>query len=186
MIPMLLALLTAAAATDPCEPPRGRNANPCAARVGHCFDVAIDGQATERLEDAALRAELEQATGYDVCWVLPRPTASAADIKALANAHTERIGPPRAPLDIVVYALQGQQIPTKKGIRTDPTVRIGGVAMQTVVDVIDMEGLPDGAYAVKVRYVGTKNYDQQVVLLEVRRADADATKDGRSAQRDPE
>jgi hypothetical protein len=173
MIPMLL-VLTVAAAADPCEPPRGRDANACAARVGHCFDVTIDAHPSVRLEDAALRAELREVTGYDVCWTLRRPTNSAADIRALSNEHTGRLGQPRAPLDIVVFALEGQEIPTKKGIRTDPTVRIGGVAMQTVVDVIDMEGLPDGAYAIKVRYVGTEGWDQQVVLMSVRRPAGDA------------
>ena len=162
-----LLLGIALGAADPCDPPRGRGANPCAGRVGHCFDVTIGGQATERFVDAAMRATLKEAVGYDVCWVLPRSTRSAADIEAIANAHTHRIGEPRAPLDIVVFALEGQEIPTTKGIRTDPTVRIGGVAMQTVVDVIDMASLPDGAYAIKVRYVGTENYDQKVVLVDV-------------------
>lgn len=177
MVPMLLAIALATGAADPCEPPRGRDANPCAARAGHCFDVVIDAQPTERLDDAELRAELRKMTGYDVCWVLRRPATSAADIRAIANAHTARLGQPRAPLDIVVFALQGQEIPTKKGIRTDPTVRIGGVAMQTVVDVIDMEGLPDGPYAIKVRYVGTENYDQQVVLMGVARPPSAAQAD---------
>lgn len=169
MIPMLL-VLTVAAAADPCEPPRARDANACAARVGHCFDVTVDAQPTVPFEDLALRAELRKMTGYDVCWTMQRPAKSAADIRALSNEHTQRLGQPRAPLDIVVFALEGQEIPTTKGIRTDPTVRIGGVAMQTVVDVIDMEGLPDGAYAIKVRYIGTEGWDQQVVLVRVSRS----------------
>lgn len=175
---MLAGLLASAA--DACEVPKGRKANPCTARVGHCFDLEIDGQRTERFEDAAMRAKLRGAIGYDVCWVLPKRSPGVGEVRAIANARTtEGLGPARAPLDIIVYALEGQEIPTRKGIRTDPTVRIGGVEMQTVVDVIDTANLPDGAYAVKVRYVGTKQYDQQVVLLWVERPGTAASEPAR-------
>ncbi len=175
MLSWLMVIATLPLAADACELPKGRKANPCAARVGHCFDLSIDGQRTQPLADAALRARLEDAVGYDVCWTLPATTAGAIDVEVAANANTPRIGEPRAPLDLVVFALEGQEIPTRKGVRTDPTVRIGGVAMQTVVDVIDTANLPDGAYVVKVRYVGTENWDQQAVMLTVKRgADAAA------------
>ena len=156
-------------AADACDLPTGRDANPCSERVGHCFDLEIDGQRTARLDDAALRAKLREATGYDVCWTLPAPTAGAIDVKMLPNAHTGRLGEARAPLDLIVFPLEGQQIPTRKGVRTDPTVRIGGVAMQTVVDVVDTANLPAGAYVVKVRYIGLQHYDQQSVFVTVER-----------------
>ena len=162
-------------AADACDLPTGRDANPCSERVGHCFDLEIDGQRTARLDDAALRAKLSDATGYDVCWTLPAPTAGAIDVKMLPNARTGRLGEPRAPLDLIVFPLEGQEIPTRKGVRTDPTVRIGGVAMQTVVDVIDTANLPAGKYVVKVRYIGTQHYDQQSVFVTVERGGADET-----------
>ncbi|HVF35980.1 MAG TPA: hypothetical protein VND91_11715 [Candidatus Saccharimonadia bacterium] len=174
MIANLLVLAMAAAPPDPCELPTGRDANPCAARVGHCFDLEIAGQRTERFGPSDTRDSLRKAIGYDVCWVLRDRTPGVDKVRALANARTPALGESRSPLELVVYGLEGQQIPTTKGIRTDPTVRIGGVEMQTVVDVIDTANLPDGAYAVKVRYVGTENWDQQVVLLWVERAGAKA------------
>ncbi|HET7065124.1 MAG TPA: hypothetical protein VFI49_12690 [Rudaea sp.] len=69
----------------------------------------------------------------------------------------------------VVTALEGQQVPTHKGIRTDPTVHIGGLPMQTAVDVIDGKALPSGAYIVRVRVVGKLGYEDKSMYIHVER-----------------
>jgi hypothetical protein len=161
-----LAAGAASAADDPCNV-SAREAQPCRHRAGHCFDLSIDGQRTQLLADAALRAELSRSVGRPVCWTLAAPVAGELDTEVVPNAHTERLGVQRAPLELVITALEGQVIPTRKAVRTDPTVRIGGMPMQTVVDAIDTAALPAGAYVVQVRYVGTGNWDQQLVHLTV-------------------
>jgi hypothetical protein len=163
-----LILLFALAAGDPCTVPTGRDAKICSERVGHCFDVDINGQHVEPLKDPALRAKLtEQVGSKTVCWMLPKPTAGGIDVVARANEHTSELGTLRKGYEIVVTALDGQEIPTHKGIRKDPTVHIGGLEMQTAVDVIDTKSLPPGAYVVRVRVVGSQGYEDKSVYLRV-------------------
>jgi hypothetical protein len=172
MLPVGLILMVAFAADDPCALPTGRDAHACSARVGHCFDVDIDGQHVEPLKDAALRAKVtEQVGSKAVCWMLPRPTAGSIDVVVHANEHTPEMGTLRKGFEVVVTSLEGQQVPTHKGIRTDPTVQIGGLPMQTAVDVIDAKNLPPGAYVVRVRVVGSQGYEDKSVYLRVERAD---------------
>lgn len=154
------------AAKDPCSAP-SNDAAACSLRAGHCFDVSIGGQRTQPLTDAALGASLHDAVGRAVCWTLASPAAGDLVTEATANARTYLLGAPRAPLELVITGLEGQTIPTRKAIRTDPTVRIGGMPMQTVVDEIDTAALPPGAYVVQVRYVGKNNWDQQLVHVVV-------------------
>lgn len=163
---LLLAPQAGRTADDPCTLPR-REAEACRNRVGHCFDVAIDGQRTQALTDADLRAALAEVVDRPVCWTLAAPVAGELDTEALPNPRTHRLGAQRAPLELVITALEGQTIPTRKAVRTDPTVRIGGMPMQTVVDMIDTAALPAGAYVVQVRYVGTENWDQQLIHVTV-------------------
>jgi hypothetical protein len=165
-----LMLSAALAAEDPCAVPAGPDAHICHARVGHCFDVEIDGQRAEPLADAALRARLtEQAGSKAVCWTLPKPTMDDIDIVVRANEHTADLGELRPGYEVVVTGLEGQQVPTHKGIRTDPTVRIGGLPMQTAVDVIDGKALPPGAYIIRVRVVGKLGYEDKSIYVHVER-----------------
>lgn len=162
------------AADDPCAVASGPDAHVCRARVGHCIDVEIDGQRAEPLRDAALRAKLtEQVGSKAVCWTLPKPTVGDIDIIVRANEHTPELGELRPGYEVVVTGLEGQQVPTHKGIRTDPTVRIGGLPMQTAVDVIDGKSLPPGAYVIRVRVVGKLGYEDKSMYVHVERpADA--------------
>ena len=170
---MLLSSLifaAALAADDPCAMPSGRDARVCSARVGYCFDADIDGQRAEFLKDSALRAKLtEQVGSKAVCWMLSKPTAGDIDVVLHANEHTAELGTLRKGFEIVVTGLEGQEVPTHKGLRTDPTVRIGGLPMQTAVDVIDTKSLPPGAYVVRVRVVGSQGYEDKSVYLRVER-----------------
>lgn len=164
---MLTAVL---AADDPCAVPTGADAHICRAKVGHCIDVEIDGQRAEPLKDAALRAKLtEQANSKAVCWTLPKPTVGDIDIVVRANEHSAELGELRPGYEVVVTALEGQQVPTHKGIRTDPTVHIGGLPMQTAVDVIDGKALPSGAYIIRVRVVGKLGYEDKSMYVNVER-----------------
>jgi hypothetical protein len=163
-----LLLTMALAADDPCAIPTGHEARICGERVGHCFDLEINGQRVEFLKDAAQRAKLTAALeSKAVCWMLPKPIVGDLDIVPRANEHTAELGDLRKGYEIVVTGLEGQQIPTHKGIRSDPTVRIGGLAMQTAVDVIDTKALPSGAYIVRVRVVGRQGYEDKSVYLHV-------------------
>lgn len=167
---LLTTLLFAAAlaAEDPCAVPTGRDARTCSERVGHCFDLEINGQQVEFLKDTDLRKKLADAMeSKAVCWMLPKPIVGDLDIVPRANGHTAELGDLRKGYEIVVTGLEGQQIPTHKGIRSDPTVRIGGPAMQTAVDVIDTKALPPGAYVVRVRVVGRQGYEDKSVYLHV-------------------
>ena len=170
---LLTGLILAATlvADDPCALPTGRDARVCSARVGYCFDADIDGQRAEPLKDSALRAKLtEQVGSKAVCWMLAKPTAGDIDVVLHANEHTPELGTLRKGFEIVVTGLEGQDVPTHKGLRTDPTVRIGGLPMQTAVDVIDGKSLPPGAYVVRVRVVGSQGYEDKSVYLHVERA----------------
>ncbi len=170
MLSSSLILAMALAAEDPCALPTGRDAHACSARVGQCFDLDIDGQHVEPLKDAALRARLtEQAGSKAVCWTLPKPTAGSINVVVHENQHTAEMGTLRKGFEVVVTGLEGQQVPTHKGIRTDPTVHIGGLPMQTAVDVIDAKNLPPGAYIVRVRVVGSQMYEDKSVYLHVER-----------------
>lgn len=164
-----LVLAMALAAEGPCAVPRGSDANICSERVGHCFDMEVDGQRVEPLNDVALGAQLtaQTAGAKPVCWMLPKPTAGGIDIALHSNGYTQGLGDLRKGYEVVVTGLDGQEVPTRKGIRTDPTVNIGGLPMQTAVDVIDVENLPPGAYIVRVRVVGSKGYDDKSVYLHV-------------------
>jgi hypothetical protein len=163
-----LLLSAAMAADDPCAMPAGRDAHACGAKVGYCFDLEIDGQPVEFLKDAALRAKLtERLDSKPVCWALPKPTSGGIDIVPRVNEHTNELGNLRKGYEIVVTPLEGQEIPTHKGIRKDPTVRIGGMPMQTAVDVIDTQALPAGAYVIRVRVVGTQGYEDKSVYVRV-------------------
>ena len=165
-----LLLTLALSADDHCALPTGRDAHACSGRVGHCFDLEIDGQRVEPLPDAALRAKLTAQVGSKaVCWTLPKPTAGSIDVVVHANEHTPEMGTLRKGFEVVVTGLEGQQVPTHKGIRTDPTVHIGGLPMQTAVDVIDTGNLPPGAYIVRVRVVGSQMYEDKSVYLHVER-----------------
>ena len=168
MLPTSLLFAAALAAGDPCAMPTGHEARICSERVGHCFDLEINGQRVEFLQDAALRAKLTDALeSKAVCWTLPKPITGDLDIVPRTNEHTAELGELRKGYEIVVTGLEGQQIPTHKGIRSDPTVRIGGLAMQTAVDVIDTKALPSGAYIVRVRVVGHLGYEDKSVYLHV-------------------
>lgn len=169
MLLTAILLASALAADDPCLPPRNAGST-CSDRIGRCFDVEIDGQRVEPLDDPALSTELTKKAGYHaVCWTLPKPTHGDVDIAVKANGLTPRLGELRPGHEVVVTALEGQKVPTHKGIRTDPTVMIGGVPMQTVVDVIDSKALPAGAYVVRVRVLGSNGRDDKSIYVHVER-----------------
>jgi hypothetical protein len=170
MLVTSLLLTIAFAADDPCAMPTGRDAKVCSARVGYCFDLDIDGQHAEPLKDSALRAKLAEHVGSKaVCWTLPKPITGDIDVVPHSNDHTSELGALRKGYEVVVTGLEGQEVPTHKGIRTDPTVHIGGLPMQTAVDVIDTKSLPPGAYVVRVRIVGSQGYEDKSVYLRVER-----------------
>ena len=171
LLTSFILIVAMGAVDDPCAIPAGRDAHICSTRVGHCFDVDIGGQHVEPLKDAALRAKLTDAVGSKaVCWMLPKPVTGDIDVVARSNEHTSELGTLRKGYEIVVTALDGQEVPTHKGIRSDPTVHIGGLPMQTAVDVIDTKALPSGRYVVRVRVVGTQGYEDKSVYLRVERA----------------
>jgi hypothetical protein len=171
MLLSTLILTAAFAVNDPCALPTGHDTQICSAKVGHCIDVEIDGQRAQPLKDAALRAKLTAQVGSKaVCWMLPKPTAGSIDVSVHGNEHTAELGELRKGFEVVVTGLEGQKVPTHKGIRTDPTVHIGGLPMQTAVDVIDRGALPEGAYVVRVRVVGSQGYEDKSVYLKVDRS----------------
>lgn len=167
-----LMLVAAVMAADACEPPGQRDRSPCSGRVGHCFDLTIDGQPVVPLDDASLASTLQSVASQSICWMLAAPVQGALEPLVQPNGQTtEHLGALYDEVEIVVTALEGQEIPTRKGIRTDPTVRIGGVPMQTAVDVIDVEALPDGAYIATFRVRGPGGWDRKGVYLTVARTD---------------
>ena len=171
MLLSTLILTAAFAADDPCAVPSGHDAQICSAKVGYCIDVEIDGQRAQPLKDAALRAKLTAQVGSKaVCWMLPKLTSGSIDVSVHGNEYTAGLGELRKGFEVVVTGLEGQKVPTHKGIRTDPTVHIGGLPMQTAVDVIDTGALPEGAYVVRVRVVGSQGYEDKSVYLRVDRS----------------
>jgi hypothetical protein len=167
LVPALLLAIVSAGA--PCVAPTPGDRTPCAPREGWCFDLSIGGQAVVALEDPALREQVSRVTGDAVCWMLPAASAPTLVAVATANALT-----PKGPgvlydeLEIVLTGLEGQLVPTRRGIRRDPTVRVGGVPMETAVDVIDTDHLPPGRYVATFRVRGDSGWDRKAVYLEVR------------------
>lgn len=170
MIGAVLLGVVALAAGGECAAPPADGLRSCRDHVGWCFDLTVDGQAVVPLDDPALRAKLDRELATPLCWQLAEPTAGTLEAVVKANRHTAgTIGELYDEVEIVVMGLEGQEVPTRKGIRTDPTVRIGGVPMQTQVDVIDTEKLPGGAYVATFRVRGPGGWDRKAVLLHVTR-----------------
>jgi hypothetical protein len=166
MFTALLPLLFAAGAD--CQAPSAHDATSCAARNGHCFDLSLDAQPVVPLQDGALRDRLDGAISRPVCWQVVSPVTRQLNAQATANARTDDgLGKLYDELEIVLTGLEGQQVPTRQGIRKDPTVMIGGVPMQTVVDVIDTDALPPGEYIATFRVRGPKGWDRKAVHLRV-------------------
>lgn len=160
------------AAADACEQPSERSRSPCRDRVGHCFDLTIDAQPVVPLADDELRVQLEDVVSQDVCWRLEAPASGAIEAVVEANGFTaEHLGELFDEIEVVVIPLAGQEIPTRQGVRKDPTVRIGGLPMQTIVDVVDVAALPDGPYVATFRARGPGGWDRKAVHFVVDRSD---------------
>lgn len=152
-----------------CDPPSKKDRSPCM-KGGHCFDLSIDGQSVVPLLDSELRASLKDAVSRQVCWRLQDPVTGSLNAVIQNNKLTAKhLGALYQEIEIVITGLDGQSIPTRKGIRTDPTVRIGGVPMQTSVDVIDLDALPNGSYVATFRARGPEGWDRKAVYLSVQR-----------------
>ena len=155
-------------AAGECESPSARDRSPCSDRAGHCFDLTLGGHDVVLTEPKESIAALEDVASQEVCWSLPEPLSGRLSPVVSANSFTEKgLEGLYDEIEIFVTPLEGQMIPTRKEVRTDPTVRIGGAPMQTMVDVIDVDALPSGAYIATFRVRGPGGWDRKAVHLTV-------------------
>ena len=151
---------------------------PCVHRIGRCFDATIGGKPVEVIADKAefdkLKALLQTLNSNvrDVHWVVrePVPGAQALDVTTRATAlGLPHVGDEKEEPDVIVYALDGQDLESESELVANSSVRINGQPVVTQQETLTQDFLPPGRYAFAIKYLGRKNWDRKWVFLTVAR-----------------
>lgn len=149
---------------------------PCVHRIGRCFDATIGGQRVEVIADKAefdkLKALLQTLNRNvrDVHWIVrePVPGAKALDVETHATAQgLPHVGDEQEEPDVIVYALDGQDLDSESELVAQQSVRINGQPVVTQQETLTQDFLPPGRYAFAIKYLGRKNWDRKWVFLTV-------------------
>lgn len=149
---------------------------PCVHRIGRCFDATIGGQRVEVIADKAefdkLKALLQTLNRNvrDVHWIVrePVPGGKALDVETRATAQgLPHVGDEQEEPDVIVYALDGQDLDSESELVAQPSVRINGQPVVTQQETLTQDFLPPGRYAFAIKYLGRKNWDRKWVFLTV-------------------
>ena len=149
---------------------------PCVHRIGRCFDATIGGKPVEVVADKAefdkLKALLETLNSNvrDVHWVVrdPVPGAQALDVATRATTlGLPHVGDEKEEPDVIVYALDGQDLESESELVANSSVRINGQPVVTQQETLTQDFLPPGRYAFAIKYLGRKNWDRKWVFLTV-------------------
>ncbi len=151
---------------------------PCVHRIGRCFDATIGGKPVEVIADKAefdtLKALLQTLNSNvrDVHWIVrePVPGAQALDVTTRATAlGLPHVGDEKEEPDVIVYALDGQDLESESELVANSSVRINGQPVVTQQETLTQDFLPPGRYAFAIKYLGRKNWDRKWVFLTVSR-----------------
>ena len=151
---------------------------PCVHRIGRCFDATIGGKPVEVIADKAefdkLKALLQTLNSNvrDVHWVVrdPVPGAQALDVATRATTlGLPHVGDEKEEPDVIVYALDGQDLESESELVANSSVRINGQPVVTQQETLTQDFLPPGRYAFAIKYLGRKNWDRKWVYLTVAR-----------------
>ncbi|WP_462388965.1 hypothetical protein [Acidovorax sp. Q11] len=151
---------------------------PCVHRIGRCFDATIGGKPVEVIADKAefdkLKALLQTLNSNvrDVHWVVrdPVPGAQALDVATRATPlGLPHVGDEKEEPDVIVYALDGQDLESESELVANSSVRINGQPVVTQQETLTQDFLPPGRYAFAIKYLGRKNWDRKWVFLTVAR-----------------
>lgn len=151
---------------------------PCVHRIGRCFDATIGGKPVEVIADKAefdkLKALLQTLNSNvrDVHWVVrdPVPGAQALDVATRATTlGLPHVGDEKEDPDVIVYALDGQDLESESELVANSSVRINGQPVVTQQETLTQDFLPPGRYAFAIKYLGRKNWDRKWVFLTVAR-----------------
>lgn len=151
---------------------------PCVHRIGRCFDATIGGKPVEVIADKAefdkLKALLQTLNSNvrDVHWVVrdPVPGVQALDVATRATTlGLPHVGDEREEPDVIVYALDGQDLESESELVANSSVRINGQPVVTQQETLTQDFLPLGRYAFAIKYLGRKNWDRKWVFLTVAR-----------------
>lgn len=149
---------------------------PCVHRIGRCFDATIGGKRVEVIADKAefdtLKALLQTLNRNvrDVHWIVrePVPGAKALDVETRATAQgLPHVGDEQEEPDVIVYALDGQDLDSESELVAQQSVRINGQPVVTQQETLTQDFLPPGRYAFAIKYLGRKNWDRKWVFLTV-------------------
>lgn len=151
---------------------------PCVHRIGRCFDATIGGKPVEVIADKTefdrLKALLQTLNSNvrDVHWVVrdPVPGAQALDVATRATPlGLPHVGDEKEEPDVIVYALDGQDLESESELVANSSVRINGQPVVTQQETLTQDFLPPGRYAFAIKYLGRKNWDRKWVFLTVAR-----------------
>ena len=149
---------------------------PCVHRIGRCFDATIGGKPVEVIADKAefekLKALLQTLNSNvrDVHWIVrePVPGAQALDVATRATAlGLPHVGDEKEEPDVIVYALDGQDLESESELVAQQSVRVNGQPVVTQQETLTQDFLPPGRYAFAIKYLGRKNWDRKWVFLTV-------------------
>ncbi len=151
---------------------------PCVHRIGRCFDATIGGKPVEVIADKAefdkLKALLQTLNSNvrDVHWVVREPVPGAQALDVATRATTlglPHLGDEKEEPDVIVYALDGQDLESESELVANSSVRINGQPVVTQQETLTQDFLPPGRYAFAIKYLGRKNWDRKWVFLTVAR-----------------
>ena len=151
---------------------------PCVHRIGRCFDATIGGKPVEVIADKAefdkIKALLQTLNSNvrDVHWIVrePVPGAQALDVATRATVlGLPHVGDEKEEPDVIVYALDGQDLESESELVANSSVRINGQPVVTQQETLTQDFLPPGRYAFAIKYLGRKNWDRKWAFLTVAR-----------------
>ena len=151
---------------------------PCVHRIGRCFDATIGGKPVEVIADKAefdrLKALLQTLNSNvrDVHWIVREPVPGAQALDVATRATTlglPHVGDEKEEPDVIVYALDGQDLESESELVANSSVRINGQPVVTQQETLTQDFLPPGRYAFAIKYLGRKNWDRKWVFLTVAR-----------------
>ena len=151
---------------------------PCVHRIGRCFDATIGGKPVEVIADKAefdrLKALLQTLNSNvrDVHWIVREPVPGAQALDVATRATTlglPHVGDEKEEPDVIVYALDGQDLESESELVANSSVRINGQPVVTQQETLTQDFLPPGRYAFAIKYLGRKNWDRKWVFLMVAR-----------------
>jgi len=134
---------------------------------GYNFNAIVDGVAIVEVKD---RKKIPALKGYvrDVRWQTSKPISGYINVAISPNKHSGYVGNNAYVEDIEIVLLSNVQIKTYHALSTDNSVRIGGKASVTDVNVMNQKKLPSGEYVIRLKIHGSKNWDRKEIYTYVK------------------